>query len=266
MVRACILIIHLLFKTLRTSLFGKLLIFYNLGVMFTSGSILALLLMHYWTKVNSQTICHTTTIIFTLAVADVEVLGTNILYHLVFIRYRCYHLKSEICKRRSQFLFRRYTGYAAFILILLFFVTIAYDWRTGNGKYTILASGHCDILNQPSYNTILLVSFIVTINKFLQVIMFSAYLVYFYNFNMYAHVAQVTLQYNRQLFKIAIAMGGTVSLTYFTSVFVLLFPDHSDIVGFIIAIFLFIQQAVILASLICTKKMFTLCKAYFSRD
>ena len=75
MMSTCILIIHLLFKMLRTSLFGKLLIFYNLGVMFISGSILALLLMHYWIKVNSQPICHTTTIIFTLAVVDVEVVG-----------------------------------------------------------------------------------------------------------------------------------------------------------------------------------------------
>ena len=83
---------------------------------------------------------------------------------------------------------------------------------------------------------------------------------------MYAHVAQVTLRYNRQLFRIAIAMGGTVGLTYFTTVFTLLFADHSDIVGFIIAIFLLIQQAVILASLMCTKKKLTLCKTYFSRD
>ena len=37
-VSACILIIHLLFKNLRKSLFGKLLSLYNLGIIFTSGS------------------------------------------------------------------------------------------------------------------------------------------------------------------------------------------------------------------------------------
>ena len=35
-VSACILIIYLLFKTLRNSLFGKLLILYSLGIEFTS--------------------------------------------------------------------------------------------------------------------------------------------------------------------------------------------------------------------------------------
>ena len=266
MVSASILIVHLLFKILRTSLFGKLLIFYNLGMIFANGCLFALQMMHYWIKVNSQTICHTTTIIIALAIADVELFGTNILCHLAYLMYRCYHLKSEISKKRSQFLFRRYTGYAAFTLILLFFVTIAYDWRTGNGKYTISASGHCALLNQHSYNTILFTSFVVAINKFLHIMMFSAYLVYLYKFNMYARAAQVTLQYNRKLFRIAIAMGGIIGLKYFISVFALLFPEHSDSTTIIGGISLFIQQAVILASLRCTKKMFTLCKAYFSRD
>ena len=181
--------------------------------------------------------------------------------------YRCYHLKSEISKKRSQFLFRCFTAYAAFTLILLFFVTIAYDWRTGNGKYTILTTGHCVLLDDPSYNTIFITSFVAAINKLLQIIMFSAYLVYFYKFNKnIVGPAQVSLQYNRTLFRIAIAMGGTIGLTYFISVFVLLFPEHSDITFIIGGISLFIQQTVILASLMCTKKMLTLCKAYFSKD
>ena len=65
--------------------------------------------------------------------------ATDILYHSAYIMYCCYHLKSKISKKRSEYLFRRYTGYAGFTLILLFFVTIAYDWRTGIGKYTIRA-------------------------------------------------------------------------------------------------------------------------------
>ena len=90
-----------------------------------AASALALHLFIYWIKVNSQTVCHTTTVVLMLAVAGAESFGTNILYHLAYIMYRCYHLKSEISKKRSQFLFRRYTGYAAFTLVLLFFV---YNW------------------------------------------------------------------------------------------------------------------------------------------
>ena len=83
-----------------------------------------------------------------------SVITTNILYHSAYIMYRCYHMKSAMSKKRSEYLFRCYTAYAGFTLILLFFVTIAYDWRTGMDKYTILANGHCSFVD-PSTNIIL---------------------------------------------------------------------------------------------------------------
>ena len=195
-VSSFIVIIHLLFKILRNSLFGKLLIFYNLAMVLTSGGALALNLMFYWIKVNSQRICHTTTVILTLAIAGVELFGTNILSYLAYLMYRCYHLKSEIPKKRSRFLFKCFTAYAAFTLILLFFATIAYDWRTGNGKYIVSASGYCTFFDK-SYNTLMFPMSIVTINKFLQIMMFSTYLIYYYKFNKnVVRPAQVSLQYS----------------------------------------------------------------------
>ena len=62
--------------------------------------------------------------------------------------YRCYHLKSSMSKKRSEYLFRRYIAYAGFTLILLFFAYA--DWRTGMDKYTILPNGHCSFAD-PSY-------------------------------------------------------------------------------------------------------------------
>ena len=132
-----ILIVHLIFKELRSALFGKLLMFYNIFMVCRGIGALAIQLMHYLIVVNSQAICHATAIIFALAYSGSEMFTTNILYHLAYIMYRCYHLKSEISKKRSEYLFRHYTGYAGFTLILIFFVTIAYDWRTGIGKYSI---------------------------------------------------------------------------------------------------------------------------------
>ena len=45
-------------------------------------------------------------------------------------------------------------------------------------KYTILTSGHCTIMDHPSYicNTLAISSFVTAINKILQMIMFSAQL------------------------------------------------------------------------------------------
>ena len=151
-----ILIVHLLFKELRRALFGKLLMFYNTFMVCRGIGALAIQLMHYLIVVNSQAICHTTTIIFALAFSGSEMFATDILYHSAYIMYRCYHLKSKISKKRSEYLFRRYTGYAGFTLILLFFVTIAYDWRNGIGKYTILENGHCSFVDTSSCNTLFL--------------------------------------------------------------------------------------------------------------
>ena len=143
MVSLYTLVVHLLFKELRSTLFGKLLMFYNLCQVSAHTSTITVALMHYFIAVNSQAICHAAIVTITLTYTGSEVFATTILYHLAYVMYRCYHLKSEISKKRSEYLFRRYAGYAAFTLTLLFFVTIAYDWRTGNGKYTILANGHC---------------------------------------------------------------------------------------------------------------------------
>ena len=259
MVSAYILIIHLLFKELRT-LFGKLLMLYNTCIMSTSSSAIVLQLMHYWITVNSQTIRHTATIIFMLSFAGTGLFATNLLTHLAYLMYRCYHLKSEISKKRSNSLFRCYTAYAVFTLILLFFVTIAYDWRTGNGKYTILANGHCNFINEYSYQTLFFSDFVVTINKLAQIIMFIIYLVYFYKFNVNIRPPQVSLQYNQVLFRIAIAMGATIGLSYFLFILRIIDSEYSDIIAISGTVLLFIQQAVIMASFIHTRKIFALCK------
>ena len=54
-VSAYILIVQLLFKKFHT-LFGKLLIFYNLGLVCASGGIAAITLTHHYITVDSQTI------------------------------------------------------------------------------------------------------------------------------------------------------------------------------------------------------------------
>ena len=119
--------------------------------------------------------------------------------------YRCYHLRPAISKKRSEYLLRCYTAYAGYTLILLFFVTIAYDWRTGMGKYTILENGHCSFVDPSSYNTFFLYSFIAIINRFLQITMLSAYFVYLYKLNINVLTAQVTLdvRHSCKLFRIA---------------------------------------------------------------
>ena len=110
MVSVGTLIIHLFFKDLRTSLFGKLLMFYNLAIVIITCGFTFLQVTRRWITVNSPTMCHTATITTFLGIAGIEVFATNILTHLAYIMHRCYHLRSQISKKRSNYLFRRYTG------------------------------------------------------------------------------------------------------------------------------------------------------------
>ena len=265
-VNGYIVTVHLLFKELRT-IFGKLLMLYSFSIMSVNSCVIALSSLHHLLTVNSQTICHTAMITFILAVATYEAFAANIITHLAYTMYRCYKLKSEISTKRKQFLFRRYIFYAFVTLVLLFFLVITFDWVTGNGKYTLLPNGHCAFVDHISYTTLYLVGISTAINKLIQITMFIAYIIYFIKFNMMIRAAQTTMRYNRDLFKIAVAMGATLGLSYF--IFILLFFDSAflnttvEISG---AFLLLIQQCVIMTSFLCTKKMSRLWKRFFSRN
>ena len=264
MVSGYVFAVHLLFKELRT-LFGKLLIFYSLGVMSMSASVIALLLMHHLIIVNSQTICYTTMIIFVIAAGSYQVFATNILTHLAYTMYRCHKLKSGISDKRSQFLFRCYLAYALFTLVLLFFLVISYDWRTGNGRYTILPSGHCVFVDQ--YSSLFLARIPTAINKIIQMSMFIVYIVYYIKFNRNISAAQTSIRYSRHLYRIAIAMGATLGLSQFVFAFVVFDSEIVDIIsGISGALFLLIQQCVIMTSFLDKEKISGLCKKLFSRD
>ena len=232
-----------------------------------AASVLTLLLMNHLIVVNSQAVCHTVMIIFIIAAAKYEVFATNILTHLAYTMYRCYRLKSGISAKQEQFLFRCYFSYALFTLVLLFFLVISFDWRTGNGEYTLLPNGHCAFVDQYSYTTLYVAEIPTAVNKVMQISMFVAYIVYYVKFNLKIHRNGAAIRYNRHLFNIAIAMGATIGLSYFVFIFLIFDSEFVDaVIGISGASLLVIQQCVIMKSFLCTEKMSGLCKRLFSRD
>ena len=115
----------------------------------------------------------------------------------------------------------------------------------------------------PICNTLAISSFVTAINKILQMIMFSAYLVYLHKFNKNVRAAGVTLQHSQKLLRIATAMGSAIGLSSFLYFLLVIIPECSNIIFIISTILFLIQQVVILASLMFRKKMSTLYKAYF---
>ena len=260
MMSGYILLVHFLFKELH-SVFGKLLIFYNLSFVCTVCSVIALLF------INSQTICHAIMIAFMITHVSTEVFAANILTHLAYTMYRCYNLKSRISKKRSKYLLKCYMLYASITLVLVLFITIAYDLRTGNGKYTILPNGHCNFIDQYSYKMLFIIDIPNFVNKLVQITMFIIYLVYFNKFNAIIRDAKVSnMQYHKGLFKIAITMGATVGLSSFIWILSAFYPGYTEVIAASGSILLFIQQCVIATSFLYTRKIYDLCKMKFSRD
>ena len=190
-----ILIVHLLYKKLHT-LFGKLLIFHNLFILSGVICYIALLFTHHWIILNSQTICHTVMIFYLMSTTGVELFSTTILTHLAYTMYRCYWLKPEISTKNKKQLFRYYTAYVFITLVLLFFLIIAYDWRTENGRYTLLPNGHCNFINQFSYSIQYLVEVINMVNKIAHIVIFIVYLIYFYKLKADFREAPNLVQYS----------------------------------------------------------------------
>ena len=179
--------------------------------------------------------------------------------------YRCYHLKSEISDKNKQFIFRCYIAYVLITLILLLFLITAYNWRTGNGKLTLLPNGHCNFIDQYSYPTLGLTDVINSFNKFVQ-LMFFAYLYYFYKLNFAFRDAENLTEYSKKLFMIAMVMGANVGLARLFWLIQVFESKYSAIFNLFGLILFLIQQIVIMSPFTCTRKMSELCKAHFSRD
>ena len=258
-----VLIIHLLFKELRT-LFGMLLIFYSFVVAAQCIAVIALLLTHYLITANLQIICHTIMMIYAIANIGTEAFATDVLIHLAYIMYRCHKLKSKISTKKSHYLFKWYATYVFGTLLLFAFLTISYDLITGNGKYLFLPNGRCSFFPR-SYKTAFIADAFFLINKAIQSTMFIAYLVYFYKLTQSFNNTETSPQYNLALSRIAIGMGATIDLSYF----VWMVPtdqEYSYITSISGALLLFIQQCIIMTSYLCTKKMSELWRKCYSRN
>ena len=248
-----ILIVHLIFKELH-NLMGKLMIFYN----FTTASrciiIGVWMLLHYKIPVNSQITCHAITIVFMVTTLTDDAVLTCMFAYITYNMYRSYKLKSILSKSGTKFLRNCYTTYVTGTIIFYLFIIIAYDLKTGNGRYTLEVNGHCQFLYETDYSTFDIISINSAINKVIQITMFITYLYYVYKIN-----AEARPQHSKLLFILAITMGANIGISEFIWICTLIigFRKVASISG---ALFLLLQQCVIMITFMCTPKTSQLCK------
>ena len=263
-VSSYILIVHLLFKQLH-NLMGKLMISYNFTLVCHCIIISVWLLLCYQIPVNSQITCHSINILFIITYLGSESIATCILTYLANLMYYSYNLK-QMSKSKSKFLFKCYTAYVIGTIIFYLFVIIAYDLKTGNGKYTIdPLHGYCKFFtDEITYNTYSITNIDTVLNKITQIVMLIAYLYYLYKIN--AENEYTQRQYSKQLLMVAISMGANIGVSDFIwAMSIITELGDSPVISITGAIFLFIQQCVIMITFMCTPKMSRLCKEMFSK-
>ena len=145
---------------------------------------------------------------------------------------------------------------------------ISYDVGTGTYRRVILSNGHCSFIPTPPYNTSSIGYANIFFNRVLQIILVIVYFTYYYkvqnSLKLIRSMAIATSRKQKDRFylKLGVVMAATMGISKF---FYALdaFIEHSDWLLLIGTFFLFIQQALVMILLICSKKMARLCKERF---
>jgi len=252
------LVTHLMFKELR-SLFGKLLMIYNLLILCIAFSFIAVVVMLI-SQIGRQLIaCHGLVVFITVLAAGSDMTATCMLHCLVYILYHSY-IVQQISEDEFKNLFRWHLAFIFGAMFLVLFIMVSYDVGINRGAH-ILHGGYCTSDDVFPVNV---VNISTHVSKSAQIVLFLVYLYYKYKINREARDAAVSDSQDNLLHKIAIVMGATIGMAY------LLFSVYV-IFGFFPALvahwmLFFIQQYVVLAMLLCTRKMKMMCKEYFSKD
>ena len=258
-----IFVVHLLYKELH-NVFGKLLMLYNGALCLQCVVAVTLMITHFRIPTNSQFICQ---FIFFLCMQGdmaMEVFATCILAYLAYIVYLSDRFQQHSLSRDKRF-FRYSLTYSISLLILFGSFILARDLQTGNGRYTILPTGHCSYWAS-DYDTILIPRTNAVVNKMIQIALFIVYLCYYYKFSTsITEVSEAAKKQNRALFKIAISIGGIIGISEFIFLLEVFFAvDY--IGGTVAATLLSIQQCVIMTSFLYYKRMTKLCRDVFNKD
>jgi len=258
-----IFLVHLLYKEL-CNVFGKLLMLYNGALCFQCIVAVILMITHFWIPTNSQFICQFIFFFFMQGDMAIEVFATCILAYLAYIVYLSDKFQQNTPSRNKRF-FRYSLAYCISLLVLFGCFILARDLETGNGRYTILPSGHCSYWAS-DYDTILIPRTNAAINKIIQIALFMVYLLYYYKLNSsVTEVSEVAKKQSRALFKIAVSIGGTIGISEF--IWLLEFFFAIDYIGGIVAVMLlFIQQCIIMTSFLYFKRMSKLCRNVFRKN
>ena len=260
--------VHMLFKELR-NLFGKLLMLYSITSACTFAAIVAMQLLRYQVAFDSQELCYVTILTFMIASVSLEVFATCIINHTVYVMHCTYKLKPAISKEKSKHHFRAYMIYELVTMVIVVVLVITYDVATGNYKETILPDGHCilHLYDIQVYDTFQIVALSTSINKVIQIVQYVAYFYYKYQVSKDLKDASIHNKQQQCLFhRVTVAMGATIGLSFFVFVVQPIFSLTMPTVNVSISAIFFMQQSMIMVTLMVTEKMHQLYGKCLSKE
>ena len=199
--------IHLLYKKLRNPM-GKLLMLYSIFLAMLCVSFLLMTTFMIAFPINISHVCHVVKLLHVAAYIGYEAIATCILAHCAH-QMRLSYKMIPLNPRENKVVWRRYLYYIIGTIAIAMLVILTYDVGTTEGQY----NGYCSTYDPIHFTMVALMYSFTLINAPIQIAMFMTYLYYWYKMRNSRDLTDY--QINQQIFRIAVAMGATISIANF---------------------------------------------------
>ena len=252
-VSSAIIGIVLMLKELHT-LFGYMLMLYNISFVCFSISAANSIIMEYLVPVHSHIVCYVNGVFHSLSGFSIEVIGTCILHSFAYIMYcskKLYSIQPEDKKRWAKY----YIIYYLTNIMIVLLVVVGFDMANDNISGVILPNGRCIYIGKHLHDTLRITIAAAGIKKIAQLVLFITYLYYTYQVNKDVTNPAILESQQSLLHKIGLAMGAVVGLSYI--IFFATVTTKVTLVVFSSALVCLslAQQCTIVAIFLCSKNM-----------
>ena len=215
---------------------------------------MAVLAMELLVAMYSHLVCYVISIASVVSGISVDVFGSCILHYTTRAMYCSCKLRS-ISPVQSKLCFRNYIIYHLCTVALVFLIVVGYDMAKDHCISIILPNGRCVYTNQHQRGILQVPIAVVGINKIAQLGLFITYLYYTYRLNNDITDPAILEQQKSQLHMVTLVLGAVIGLSYVIyTVNIVVQVWLVAYVGLIVMLF-FMQQSVIVAIFMCSKKM-----------
>ena len=165
-------------------------------------------------------------------------------------------------KETSKYYYKCYMFYSLGTTLLVLFLTICFDLATGNYKITVLSNGQCESIDLHNSSTFIIPVIVITINKMIQLVQFITYLYYTYKLNKFVSNAGISNEYLSILHRTATALGAIVGLSHFAYIIQAILSLNFDTIAPALMGLVLVQQCIVAAIFMYTKKVRRLCREH----